>query len=130
MAYFCTLVISRFQSRFYYLGCSTVGLCIMNSFFRHKGIHKYTWYRNSVDSVLSLTSVLSQLICFLLWLMFMLKEEMNCLPIITSCLHSKKPEPSENKETIQSIKSIQNKLGVTSRQKGETHFCQQSCFPV
>ena len=23
-------------------------LCIMNTFFRHKGIHKYTWYRDSV----------------------------------------------------------------------------------
>ena len=38
-----------------------------------------------------------------------------------SRLHSEKPEPSENKETIQSTKSIQNKVGVTSRQKGEAY---------
>ena len=28
--------------------CATNGLCIMNTFFRHKEIHKYTWYRDSV----------------------------------------------------------------------------------
>ena len=28
--------------------CTTNGLCIMNTFFRKKGIHKYTWYRDSV----------------------------------------------------------------------------------
>ena len=28
--------------------CATNGLCIMNTFFQHKRIHKYTWYRDSV----------------------------------------------------------------------------------
>ena len=28
--------------------CATNKLCIMNTFFRHKGIHKYTWYKDSV----------------------------------------------------------------------------------
>ena len=28
--------------------CDTNGLCIMNTFFQHKGIHKYIWYRDSV----------------------------------------------------------------------------------
>ena len=28
--------------------CATNKLCIMNIFFRHKEIHKYTWYRDSV----------------------------------------------------------------------------------
>ena len=28
--------------------CATNGLCIMNTFFRHKEIYKYTWYRDSV----------------------------------------------------------------------------------
>ena len=26
--------------------CATHGLCIMNTFFQHKRIHKYTWYRD------------------------------------------------------------------------------------
>ena len=38
------------------------------------------------------------------------------------------PESSQNKETIQSTKSILNKVEVSSQQKGETHFCKQSCF--
>ena len=28
--------------------CATNELCIMYTFFRHKEIHKYTWYRDSV----------------------------------------------------------------------------------
>ena len=28
--------------------CATYGLCIMNTFFQHKRIHKYTWYRDSL----------------------------------------------------------------------------------
>ena len=28
--------------------CATNGLCIMNTFFQHKRIHKYTWYRDSL----------------------------------------------------------------------------------
>ena len=28
--------------------CATNRLCIINTFFWHKGIHKYTWYRDSV----------------------------------------------------------------------------------
>ena len=28
--------------------CATNGLCIMNTFFQHKRIHKYTWYRESL----------------------------------------------------------------------------------
>ena len=28
--------------------CATNGLCIMNTFFQHKRIHTYTWYRNSL----------------------------------------------------------------------------------
>ena len=28
--------------------CATNGLCIMNTFFQHKRIRKYTWYRDSV----------------------------------------------------------------------------------
>ena len=28
--------------------CATIGLCIMNTFFQHKRIHKYTWYRDSL----------------------------------------------------------------------------------
>ena len=26
--------------------CATNGLCIINTFFRHKEIYEYTWYRN------------------------------------------------------------------------------------
>ena len=29
--------------------CATNGLCIMNTFFQRKRIHKYTWYRNSLE---------------------------------------------------------------------------------
>ena len=67
---------------------------------------------------------------FFLWSIFLLKEELNCYQPSPSFLHSKRPEPFKNKETIQSTKSIQNKVGVTSRKKGETHFCKQSSFPV
>ena len=28
--------------------CATNGLCIMNTFFQHKRIHKYTWYKDSL----------------------------------------------------------------------------------
>ena len=28
--------------------CATNGLCIMNTFFQHKRIRKYTWYRDSL----------------------------------------------------------------------------------
>ena len=28
--------------------CATNGLCIINTFFQHKRIHKYTWYRDSL----------------------------------------------------------------------------------
>ena len=28
--------------------CATNGLCIMNTFFQHKRIHKYIWYRDSL----------------------------------------------------------------------------------
>ena len=28
--------------------CASNGLCIMNTFFQHKIIHKYTWYRDSL----------------------------------------------------------------------------------
>ena len=42
-----------------------------------------------------------------------------------SYLYSKRPEPSKNKETIQSTKSIQNKVGVTSRQKGRHTFASK-----
>ena len=28
--------------------CATYGLCLMNTFFQHKGIHKYAWYKDSL----------------------------------------------------------------------------------
>ena len=56
--------------------------------------------------------------------MFVLKEELNYQPS-PSCLHFKRLEPSKNKGTIQSTKSIQNKLGVTSRQKVRNTFASK-----
>ena len=29
--------------------CCSNGLCIMNTFFQHREVHKYTWYRPSMD---------------------------------------------------------------------------------
>ena len=56
--------------------------CIMNTFFRHKELHKYTWYRDSVGqrSIIDFCIVSTDL---LLWSMFLLEEELNCLPTNT-----------------------------------------------
>ena len=45
--------------------CCSNRLCIMNIFFQHRDLHKYTWYRHSVaqKSLLDFCIVLSE-ICF------------------------------------------------------------------
>ena len=108
--------------------CAANGLCIMITFFWHRKIHKCTWYKDSVGqrSIIDFCIISADLVSSVVDV---------CVKRIvygssSSRLHFKRPKPSKNKKTIQSTKSIQNNVGVTSRQKGETHFCMQSCFPV
>ena len=71
------------NGRFLRQFCATNGLCIMNSFFRQKEIHKYTLYKDSVGQRSIIDFCIVSATCFLLWSMFVLKEELNCLPTIT-----------------------------------------------
>ena len=43
--------------------CCSNGLCIMNTFFQHRGVHKYTWYKPSMvrKSLIDFYIVLSDL---------------------------------------------------------------------
>ena len=63
--------------------CATNGLCIMNTLFQHKRIHKYTWYRDSLGQRSLIDFVSFRRTCFLPCLMFVLKEGLSCQLITT-----------------------------------------------
>ena len=59
-------IISANQNDQYLLQfCSSNGLSIMNTFFQHKDVHKYTWYRSSMGQMSLIVFVLFPLISFL-----------------------------------------------------------------
>ena len=81
------------------------------------------------DSVLSLISVLSQQTCFpVVDICVKRGAELSADHHLVVCI-LRGLELSKNKEMIQTTKSIQNKVGVTSPQKGETHFLQAKLLP-
>ena len=63
--------------------CAIIRLCIVNTYFGTRGFPSTPGKEIRWDSILSLISILSQWTCFLLWSIFLLKEELNCLPTIT-----------------------------------------------
>ena len=68
--------------------CATNGLCIMNTFFEHKRIHKHTWYRDFLGQRSLIDFCIVWRICFLPCLMFVLKEGgvVNWSPPIVVCI--------------------------------------------
>ena len=58
--------------------CCSNGLRIMNTFFQHREVHKYTWYRSSMDQkpLIDFCIVLSDLFSDVLD--FRVSEVMNC----------------------------------------------------
>ena len=110
--------------------CATKQPCIINTLFWNKGIYKYTWYRDSVGqrSIIDFCVVLADLFSSVVDVCVKRRTELFTDHHLAVCIliglnHSRTRKKFKARRTYR-IKRF------SSRQKGETHFCNQSSFPV
>ena len=93
--------------------CATNGLCIMNTFFQHKRIHKYTWYRDSLGQrpLIDFCIVSADLFSTVSNVRVKRGAELSTDHHLV-CLHCESFETLEKTKDLSTTRNLSNQMGI------------------